>query len=198
MALMRQSRIYNDPDRMKSNSGTKARFRELLHEAGVNFELSDRFYRDIVLSMNGAKGRTGEFLVQASVLNLLRAGEDQRVATVPKTQHTLATPAGARRIDLYFAETRFAIEIKSGYVRANHQFREQVGKDAWLIEKRADLVSEVMWIFLRGATKPARRYLDARHIAWMDLDLDELRPPVTSAWPESNASPLPDSRKPVL
>jgi hypothetical protein len=189
---MPQSRIYNDPDRMKSNPGTKAQFRELLREAGVNFELSDRFYRDIVLSMNGAKGRTGEFLVQASVLNLLRAGEDQRVATMPKTQHTLGTPAGYRRIDLYFAESRFAIEIKSGYVRANHQFREQVGKDVWLLENRGKVVAEVMWIFLRGATKPARRHLDARRIAWMDLDLDQMRTPVTSAWPESK-SPLTNS-----
>lgn len=47
---------------MKSKSGTKAQFRELLHEASVNFELSDRFYRDIVLSMNGAKGRTVRIL----------------------------------------------------------------------------------------------------------------------------------------
>src|SRR5580692_12076508 len=82
---------------MKSKSGTKARFRELLHEAGVNFELSDRFYRDIVLWMNGAKGRTGEFLVQASVLNLLQAGEDQRVATIQKRNTRYAhrsAPAG--------------------------------------------------------------------------------------------------------
>jgi hypothetical protein len=170
---------------MKSKSGTKARFRELLHEAGVNFELSDRFYRDIVLWMNGAKGRTGEFLVQASVLNLLQAGEDQRVATIPKTQHTLRTPVGSRRIDLYFAESRFAIEIKSGYVRANHEFREQVGKDVWLLENTGDLVAEVMWIFLRGATKSARYYLDARKIAWMDLDLDQMRTPVTSTLPDS-------------
>lgn len=35
---MPQSRIYNDPARMKSNSGTKAQFRELLHEAGPVLE----------------------------------------------------------------------------------------------------------------------------------------------------------------
>jgi len=181
---------------MKSNSGTKAQFRTLLRKAGVHFELSDRFYREIVLSMNGNKGRTGEFLVQASVLNLLRSDEDRRVATMPVTQQVLHTPGGARRIDLYFAENGFAIEIKSGYVRANRKFREQVGKDVWLLENRGDHVSEVIWIFLRGATKPARQYLDARHIAWMDLDLDEMRPPVTSELPESNKSP--DPQNPVL
>jgi hypothetical protein len=63
---------------MKSKSGTKAQFREPLHEAGVNFELSDRFYRDIVLLDERRQGRTGEFLVQASVLNLLRGGSRRR------------------------------------------------------------------------------------------------------------------------
>jgi hypothetical protein len=78
----------------------------LLRKAGVHFELTDRFYREIVLSMNGNKGRTGEFLVQASVLKLLRSNEDRRVKTMPVTQHVLYTPGGARRIDCYFAETR--------------------------------------------------------------------------------------------
>lgn len=183
---------------MRSNSGPKAQFRMLLRQAGVDFELSDRFYRETVLAMNSNKGRTGEFMVHASVLNLLRGGEDRRMATMPKTQQTFRTPGGVRRIDLYFSETRFAIEIKSGYVRGNHEFRNQVGKDLWLVKNRADLVSEVMWVFLRGATKPARRYLEARRIAWMDLDLDELRPPVTSPWPESNKSPLTDSQNPLL
>jgi hypothetical protein len=177
----------------KSNSGTKAQFRTLLREAGVDFDLSDRFYREIVLSMNGNKGLTGEYLVHASVMSLLR-GEDQRLEAAPKTQHVLRTPEGIRRMDLYFVESRFAIEIKSGYARATHGFRHQVQKDAWLLQNRADPVSEVMWIFLRGATKPARKHLDAHNIAWMDLDIDELRPPVTSAWPESNKSPLTDCR----
>jgi hypothetical protein len=138
----------------KSDSGTKAQFRSLLRDAGVDFELRDHFYREIVLSMNGNKGRTGEFLVHASVLNLLRTEEDRRLAATPETQHLLRTPAGAPRIDLYFAESRFAIEIKLGYVHATHDFREQVKKDVWLLQNRSDLVSEVMWIFLRGATKP--------------------------------------------
>ena len=60
--LMVQPLLYERCCRMKCNSGTKAHFREVLREAGVNFELSDHFYREIVLSMNGAKGQTGEFL----------------------------------------------------------------------------------------------------------------------------------------
>lgn len=182
--LERPCRSRINGSHVKSNPGTKAQFRKLLHQAGVEFELSDHLYREIVLSMNGSKGRTGEFLVHAAVLNLLRDEEDRRAATIPKTQYALRTPEGARRIDLYFAETRFAIEIKSGYVRANRKFREQVGKDVWLIENQPKLVSEVMWIFLRGATKHARQYLDARHIAWMDLDLDQMRPPITSEQPK--------------
>lgn len=40
-------------------------------------------------------------------------------------------------------------------------------------------------------------YLDARQIAWMDLDSDESRPPITAEWPESNKSPLTDSGNPL-
>jgi hypothetical protein len=32
-----------------------------------------------------------------------------------------------------------------------NEFREQVWKDVWLIQNRADLVSEATWILLRGA-----------------------------------------------
>lgn len=176
-------------------SGTKAQFRALLREAGVDFELSDRFYREIVLSMNGNKGLTGEYLVQAAVVSLLR-GKDRRLEALPRTQQVLRTPDGIRKVDLYFAESRFAIEIKSGYVRAARGFRQQVQKDVWLLQNRTDLVSEVLWIFLRGATKRARAYLDARKLAWMDLDIDGLGTPVTSEPPESTKSPLTDRRWP--
>jgi hypothetical protein len=165
--------------------GTKAQLQTLLREAGVDFQLGDRFFRELVLSMNGVKGRTGEFLVHASVLELLRE-EDSKFAEMPQTQHVLDTPSGMRRIDLYFKSSRFSIEIKSGYVRRTHDFRKQIQKDVWLIENRPDLVSEVMWIFLRGATDPARRHLNEHRIAWIDLDLDQLRPPVTSKWPGPN------------
>jgi len=170
----------NTRDTVKSSSGTKAHLRNLLSEAGVSFGLSDHFYRQTVLSLNGTKGRTGEFLVHAAVLDLLRAEHDRTPIEIAETQRVMRTPTGGRRIDLYFAETRFGVEIKSGYVRSTNEFRQQVLKDSWLIKNRTDLLSEVLWIFLRGATIPARRFMDSEHIAWMDLDVDELRPPVTS------------------
>jgi hypothetical protein len=172
---------------MELKPGTKAQLQTLLREAGVDFQLGDRFYRELVLSMNGVKGRTGEFLVHASVLDLLRE-EDSKFADLPQTQHVLDTSSGMRRINLYFKSSQFSIEIKPDYVRRTHDFRKQVQKDVWLIENRPDLVSEVMWIFLRGATDLARRYLDEYRITWMDLDLDQMRPPVTSNWPGSNES----------
>jgi len=163
---------------------TKAELQLLLRQAGVDFPLSDHFYRGMVVSMNGTKGRTGEFLVHAAVLDLLRAETTLDLSAVPRTQQLFDTPDGVRRLDLYFAGTRFSVEIKAGYVRATRAFRKQVAKDVWLLENRTSQVAEVMWIFLRGATKLARKYLEDRHIAWMDLDIDQMRPPTTSPSPE--------------
>jgi hypothetical protein len=170
---------------MKFASGHKSRLRTLIREAGVAFELSEPFYREAVLSLNANQGRTGEFLVQATVLDILREQANRKAITIPETQRVLNTPSGVRRIDLYFPESRFGVEIKSGYVRATKAFRNQVLKDVWLVEHRGDLLAEVMWIFLRGATSPARTFLDRKHVAWMDIDLDNARPPVTSARAES-------------
>ena len=185
MALSRSRRIYADPDRNEIQvrhkspvSGAAARSRSqfrversLLSGYRSLDERRQRAHRRVPGSGVGFEPAPG------------RGGSTSSDNT--KTQHTLRTPVGSRRIDLYFAESRFAIEIKSGYVRANHEFREQVGKDVWLLENTGDLVAEVMWIFLRGATKSARYYLDARKIAWMDLDLDQMRTPVTSTLPDS-------------
>jgi hypothetical protein len=175
--------------RKEAKSGPKTHLQALLQQAGVEFPLSDHFYQQIVLSMNGAKGMSGEFLVHAAVLDMLRVDPIFKFSVMPKTQHVLETPDGARRIDLNFAETRFSVEIKSGYVRAKRDFRKQVGKDVWLLQNRPDLVSEVMWVFLRGATSPARRYLDEKHIAWIDFDLENRRPPIISGEPAINRNP---------
>lgn len=164
-------------------SSPKTHLRTLLEQEGIKAPLSDHFYQQIVLSMNGAKGTSGEFLVHTAILDMLRESPDSVGSVPPITQHVFQTPDGARRVDLYFAETRFAVEIKAGYVRATRAFRKQVGKDVWLLESQSEPVSEVMWIFLRGATTHARRYLEDRHIAWIDFDIENRRPPVASQWP---------------
>jgi hypothetical protein len=68
------------------------------------------------------------------------------------------------------------MELSPVAIRAINEFRESVRKDVGLIQNRADLVSEVMLVFLRGTTKPSRRYSGTQHIAWIDLHPNELRP----------------------
>jgi hypothetical protein len=122
-----------------------------------------------------------ELLVHTAIAELLR--EEYRLKQLPSAQTVFRTPMGRRRMDLYFCESQFAIEIKSGFVRSTRDVREQVEKDSWLIQQQPDQVAEVLWIFLRGATGSAREFLDSRRIAWMNLDLNAMGTPTTSTPP---------------
>jgi hypothetical protein len=52
-------------------SGPKTVFEASMKKVGVEFPLSGHFYREIVLSMNGLKGMSGEFLVHAAVAEMV-------------------------------------------------------------------------------------------------------------------------------
>jgi hypothetical protein len=59
---------------------------------------------------------------------------------MPKTCHASGTP----KIELFPVEPQTTLS-------ATNEFLEQVWKDVWLIQSRADLVSEATWVFLQGA-----------------------------------------------
>lgn len=85
-------------------------------------------------------------------------------------QHCVETPYGGRRVDLWYAKTRVALEIKSGFIVGSRSIREQIQKDEWLLS--SGVASRIVWLLFRGGTQRTRDALDRARIEWYDIEWD--------------------------
>jgi hypothetical protein len=144
----------------------KADLIEHLKRQGIDPAIFARsFYADIITLQNRTRGAVFEVIGEALGRTLLR---DTDTAT---QQHCVETPYGVRRVDLWYARTGVALEIKSGFIVASRSIREQIQKDAWLLTSGA--ATRIVWLLLRGATQRTRDALDRMRIEWYDIEWDK-------------------------
>jgi hypothetical protein len=148
----------------------KAALGEQLQRAGVaGSAVEEDFLQDLLRLQNRTRGAVFEVVGEALVAShLRRRGLDPGTA---QRHVCVKTPWGRRFVDLWFAEQRAAVEVKSGAVCARRSLRRQVRKDRWLLEEHPD-VDQVVWLLFRGASAALARELERAGIEAVDVQWD--------------------------
>ena len=123
------------------------------------------FFADLITLQNRTRGAV--FEIVGEVLGRTLLGD----AEAAETQHCVDTPYGGRRIDLWYATSRVALEIKSGFIVGSRSIRVQIQKDEWLLQTGA--ATRIVWLLFRGATQRVRDALDRAGIEWYDIEWDK-------------------------
>ena len=80
---------------------------------------------------NQTRGKLGELLGRVALTQQTNA-TDERLFT---DQAVFETPYGKRRIDVYWKNSRLAVETKMGYITNSKGVRNQIKKDAYLLTR---------------------------------------------------------------
>jgi hypothetical protein len=167
MRIAPKGRIPRQPDykhELRSRR-PKADLIVLLKQQSIDPAMFARsFYADFITLQNRTRGAVFEVVGEALARTLLGDTE------TAKKQHCVETPYGVRRVDLWYARTGVALEIKSGFIAGSRSIREQIQKDAWLLTSGA--ATRIVWLLFRGATQRTRDALDRMRIEWYDIEWD--------------------------
>jgi hypothetical protein len=127
--------------------------------------LAQSFFADFITLQNRTRGAVFEVIGEVLGRTLLKDTD------AAKQQHSVETLYGVRRVDLWYADPRVALEIKSGFIVCSRSIREQIQKDEWLLATGA--ASRIVWLLFRGATLRTREALDRAGIEWYDIEWDK-------------------------
>lgn len=128
--------------------------------------MRQRFFQDVALVQNRARGGLFELIGEHLLVNHLRRqgvpGESLR------KQVRFDTPDGIRIADFLCTATGTIYEMESGYLIWNRSARMQAGKDAWLLAQGRE-VRQAVWFLFRGGSAKALVGLTAAGIGHLDL-----------------------------
>lgn len=111
---------------------------------------------------NQTRGKLGELLGRI-VLTQRTNATDESLTT---DQAVFETPYGKRRIDVYWKNSRFAVETKMGYITNSKSIRNQIEKDAYLIQN--GVISSVVWLLIKSGSKAVKSNLEKHGIAYKE------------------------------
>ena len=108
---------------------------------------------------NQTRGKLGELLGRVALTQQTDATDESLVTD----KVVFETPYGKRRIDIYWESSRIAIETKMGYITNSKSIRNQIEKDAYLVEN--NIVVSVLWLLIKGGSNAVILNLDKHRIA---------------------------------
>ncbi|NTU54104.1 MAG: hypothetical protein HGA97_10480 [Chlorobiaceae bacterium] len=111
---------------------------------------------------NQTRGKLGELLGRVALTQQTNATDDSLVTD----KVVFVTPYGDRRVDVYWEANRIAVETKMGYITNSKSIRNQIEKDAYLVEN--NIVSSVLWLLIKSGSKAAIVNLDKHRIAYKE------------------------------
>ena len=111
---------------------------------------------------NQTRGKLGELLGRVALTQHTNATDEDLVTD----QAVFDTPYGKRRIDVYWKNSRLAVETKMGYITNSKSIRNQIEKDAYLVQN-GDICS-VVWLLIKSGSKAARMNLERHGIAYKE------------------------------
>lgn len=157
LATLRQNRTR----RFESN------LKPLLTAQGVDTkQFSQRYFQDIALMQNRARGNLFELAGEVLVTNHLKRMGHARVDL--RKQVRFAVADGVRIVDFFVSEIKTTFEVKSGYLTWSKSVRLQAKKDAWQLDQ-SHAVARVVWFLFRGSSPRALAGLQAAGIECFDL-----------------------------
>jgi hypothetical protein len=126
----------------------------------------------VVLHDNRTTGRMYEKSLAAIVMKrVLELSQDMPTLDmihdreVRHVEHHGAT--ATRRLDLYFPQLNFAVEVKSGRVHLSRDVRRQIDIDNQLV--REGQLTGCLWFLVYGASPAVLDHLDASQIELWDI-----------------------------
>lgn len=131
------------------------------------------FYERLQLKLNRSKGSMFEKMAAMVVLsNALEALEltTPEVVLDQKVFLCFEDAPKKRRCDIFLENERIAYEVKSYRPSLTAFIREQIRKDAWLLEQKK--VTQVWWILFGGATKRVLEALTQSRIIYLDVSAE--------------------------
>lgn len=156
---------FNKPNR-RFNSGVDV-IKRCLSANGVDIRTLDNdLWKKGSLTQNRARGEMFELMAETLIHNVF--GQKAFIK-----QKTYVTPHGKRVIDLYEAESRVAIEVKSGHVRLSRHIKKQIDLDFYIMKNEAE-VENIVWMCFRGATKSVINILKSKGIQYCDIEYDKI------------------------
>lgn len=111
---------------------------------------------------NQTRGKLGELLGRVTLTQQTKATDESLVTD----KAVFETPYGKRRIDVYWKNSRFAIETKMGYITNSKSIRNQIEKDAYLVQN--GIISSVVWFLIKSGSKAAKANLEKHGIAYKE------------------------------
>lgn len=111
---------------------------------------------------NQTRGKLGELLGRVALTQQTNATDENLVTD----QAVFETPYGKRRIDVYWEKSRLAVETKMGYITNSKSIRNQIEKDAYLIQN--GVIYSVVWLLIKSGSKAAKMNLKKHGIAYKE------------------------------
>lgn len=122
----------------------------------------------MIAIQNETRGKLGELFGEIS---WTATGQAEEVDII-RDAVVFETPYGKRSVDVWHTLNNHALEVKSGYSCLNKFTRNQIKKDAFLLEH--GLARKISWRLMKGGSKPLMRLLKSHDFevleGWPDLD----------------------------
>lgn len=131
------------------SSSTNAKVKKLLLTKAKNIQ-------------NQTRGKIGELLGRIAITQQTEAIDTDLVTD----KAIFNTPYGKRRIDVYWEKNSFAVETKMGYITNSKNIRNQIKKDAYLVNNGN--IQSVMWMLIKGGSKNVKLNLDEHGISYKE------------------------------
>ena len=111
---------------------------------------------------NQTRGKLGELLGRVALTQQTNATDENLVTD----QAVFDTPYGKRRIDVYWKDSRLAVETKMGYITNSKSIRSQIEKDAYLVQN--GILNSVIWLLIKSGSKGVKINLKKHGIAYKE------------------------------